>query len=169
MDLLASYLGVQDKSQLRDAIREKLLTVPNAPDRFLNESRRIIKALEWLGVFDEATEFVTNSTPIDTLCSLLTSSLQFERHERDMILLQHELGVEWKDGKCEKLRSTLIAFGDASGETAMAKTVGYPLGIAAELILNNKIQSRGVIGPVLPEIYEPLLKELKHRGLTFVE
>ena len=89
MDLLASYLGVQDKSQLRDAIREKLLTVPNAPDRFLNESRRIIKALEWLGVFDEVTEDISNSTPIDTLCSLLTSRLQFERHERDMISLQH--------------------------------------------------------------------------------
>lgn len=131
---------------------------------------RLVRAFEWLGMFDEATEFVPQSTAIDTLCVLLMDRLVFERQERDMILLQHELDVEWEGGKQQKLKSTLIAFGDAAGgETAMAKTVGYPLGIAAELVASKKISAKGVIGPVSPEIYNPILEQLKNRGLFFVE
>ena len=79
-------------------------------------------------------------------------------------------GLDRKHPKFSSWPDFLASYlGDASGQTAMVKTVGQPLGIAAELILNNNIQSRGVIGPVLPENYEPLLKELKHRGVTFVE
>ena len=44
--------------------------------------------------------------------------------------------------------------------TAMAKTVGLPLGIAARLILENKIILEGLHIPIIPEIYEPVLQEL---------
>ena len=46
----------------------------------------------------------------------------------------------------------------------MAKTVGLPLGIAAKLILENKIQLTGLHIPIIPEIYEPVLKELETAG-----
>ncbi|TAG54182.1 MAG: hypothetical protein EAZ27_09495 [Cytophagales bacterium] len=45
-------------------------------------------------------------------------------------------------------------------ETAMSKTVGLPLGIAAKLILTNKINLTGVHLPITKEIYEPILAEL---------
>ena len=51
----------------------------------------------------------------------------------------------------------------------MAKTVGLPLAICARMIAGQKITQRGVIIPVHPEIYNPLLDELKHYGVSFTE
>jgi hypothetical protein len=51
----------------------------------------------------------------------------------------------------------------------MAKTVGLPLGIAAKLILEDKIKITGLHIPVIPEIYEPVLKELEINGIKFNE
>jgi len=155
------------KTTIIEYIRSGDDTIPKYEEEYYQN--RLIRSFEWLGFFDESTDFQPNSTPIDTLCNLLIDRLAFEQQERDMILLQHELDVEWESGKKEKLKSTLIAFGEASGETAMAKTVGYPLGIAAELLAEGKIKSKGVIGPVDPDIYLPILEQLKTRGLWFVE
>ncbi len=51
----------------------------------------------------------------------------------------------------------------------MAKTVGLPLGIAAKLILENKIKVTGLHIPVIPEIYNPVLQELELNGIHFKE
>lgn len=170
-DYLAALLKTKKKTlktALVDHVRSGDDTLPVYENTHYQD--RLVRSFEWLGLFDETTEFVPKGTAIDTLCVLLMDKLVFERQERDMILLQHELDVEWNDGKQQKLKSTLIAFGDAAGgETAMAKTVGYPLGIAAELVATKQISSKGVIGPVTPEIYNPILEQLRNRGLWFVE
>jgi len=51
----------------------------------------------------------------------------------------------------------------------MAKTVGLPLAIAAKLLLQGKIKSRGVLIPVTKEIYEPILAELGEQGIRLTE
>jgi saccharopine dehydrogenase (NADP+, L-glutamate forming) len=51
----------------------------------------------------------------------------------------------------------------------MAKTVGLPLGIAAKLILQGRLSLTGLHIPILPEIYEPVLEELKLHGISFEE
>ena len=51
----------------------------------------------------------------------------------------------------------------------MAKTVGLPLGIAAKLILNGTIKSKGLHIPVIKEIYEPVLQELAANHIVFQE
>jgi len=51
----------------------------------------------------------------------------------------------------------------------MAKTVGLPLGIAAKLILEEKITERGLHIPVVAGIYEPVLAELKKYEIEFKE
>ena len=155
---------------LPSLLREKIFG-SGVPDVFNSEHniKRTIRAFEWLGFFDTNKEIDASNTLIDTLCKLLQETLVFERHERDMILLQHVFEVEWADGKNETMKSILIAFGENSSESAMSKTVGYPLGIAAQLILNGEISTRGVITPVLKEVYEPILSELKQNGIWFVE
>ena len=63
-------------------------------------------------------------------------------------------------------------FLDRTGDeihTAMAKTVGLPLGIAAKLILNGTINLSGIHIPVNKEIYNPVLNELKNYGVVFKE
>jgi len=54
-------------------------------------------------------------------------------------------------------------------ETAMAKTVGIPLGIATKLLLQGKIKKRGVVIPIDKEIYDPVLAELTTLGIRLDE
>ena len=58
---------------------------------------------------------------------------------------------------------------DPRCHTAMAKTVGLPLGIAAKLLLEGKIALRGLQVPVAPELYVPVLRELEAQGIVFRE
>jgi hypothetical protein len=51
----------------------------------------------------------------------------------------------------------------------MARTVSLPAAIATKLIVEGKIDLTGVHIPVLPEFYEPVLKELEEMKITFVE
>ncbi len=64
--------------------------------------------------------------------------------------------------------STLVVHGDKSG-SAMSKTVGYPVAIATEMVLDGVVKAEGVIGPMLPQIYNPLLKALADEGIRFLE
>ena len=67
------------------------------------------------------------------------------------------------------VQSSLVVKGEDSVHTAMAKTVGLPLGIAAKLILEGKITETGLHIPVIASIYEPVLKELESHGIIFHE
>ena len=51
--------------------------------------------------------------------------------------------------------------------TAMAQTVGLPLGIAAKLILTGELNLKGVLIPVHKEIYQKVLPELEKEGIIF--
>ncbi len=115
---------------------------------------------------------------LDLFCSLLQDKLKYAPGERDLVVMHHIFGILTKNGKEEKLSSTMIAYGDPQGYTAMAKTVGLPTAIAAEMILKGEdkiinfkgqIKEIGVIAPMKPEIYEPMLKKLESQGIRFVE
>ena len=51
----------------------------------------------------------------------------------------------------------------------MSDTVGLPLGIAAKMILNDKIKMKGVILPTEKEIYSSVLPELEYLEIKFEE
>jgi saccharopine dehydrogenase-like NADP-dependent oxidoreductase len=51
----------------------------------------------------------------------------------------------------------------------MARTVGLPAAISTKLILEGKIEKTGVHIPVTPEIYIPILQELKELDIVFKE
>jgi saccharopine dehydrogenase-like NADP-dependent oxidoreductase len=59
--------------------------------------------------------------------------------------------------------------GSDQNRTAMAKTVGLPIGIVTKMILNGDIMQRGVIVPVHKEVYQPILNELKKYNILFTE
>jgi len=99
---------------------------------------------------------------------LLENYLVMKPHDKDMIVMLHEIEYTINDENKET-RSCLIVKGEDQIHTAMAKTVGLPLGIAAKLILQNKIQLSGLHIPVVREIYEPVLKELELNGIIFYE
>lgn len=91
-----------------------------------------------------------------------------EPHDKDLIVMLHE--IDYTLNKCKHgIKSSLIVKGDDSLRTAMAKTVGLPLGIAATLLLENKIDLIGLHIPTIPAIYLPVLKELANEGIQFEE
>jgi saccharopine dehydrogenase (NAD+, L-glutamate forming) len=85
-----------------------------------------------------------------------------------MIVMYHKFGYE-VDGEKKQIDSTMVCLGDGDEQTAMAKTVGLPVGMAALRILNGQIKTYGVQIPILKEIYEPILKELETYGVRFRE
>jgi saccharopine dehydrogenase-like NADP-dependent oxidoreductase len=124
--------------------------------------------LRYLGLFDETPVPATAQTSADILQYLLETKLIMLPHDKDMIVMLHELEYELGNMKYA-VRSSLIVKGENSIRTAMAKTVGLPLGIATKLILQGKINLKGLQIPILPEIYEPVLKELETLQIRFEE
>jgi saccharopine dehydrogenase-like NADP-dependent oxidoreductase len=85
-----------------------------------------------------------------------------------MIVMQHQFEYS-SEGKKHLLLSSLTVKGEDEIHTAMAKTVGLPVAIAARLILEEKIKSKGVHIPVIKEIYQPVLESLRNHSITFAE
>ncbi|MBL7703802.1 MAG: saccharopine dehydrogenase NADP-binding domain-containing protein [Ferruginibacter sp.] len=124
--------------------------------------------LDNLGIFDEALVPATAKTSADILQFLLEIKLKMEPADKDMIVMLHEFEYELA-GENKTLKSCLVVKGEDSLRTAMAKTVGLPLGIAARLILNDSIKLKGLHIPTAVEIYEPVLQELENAGIVFRE
>jgi saccharopine dehydrogenase-like NADP-dependent oxidoreductase len=135
----------------------------------MHEANLTLKQLFYLGLDDKKT-FINKGlcSPADVLQFALEQKLPLKTGEKDMIVMLHE--IQFRVGSSESgVRSLLIVEGEDDVHTAMAKTVGLPLGIAAKLILNGAIQLKGLHIPVRKEIYEPVLKELEEHGIRFDE
>jgi saccharopine dehydrogenase-like NADP-dependent oxidoreductase len=135
-------------------------------ERYTTNENRVL--FEWLGLFDEGLVPAGAKVSADILQFLLETKWIMKPEDKDMIVMLHEIDYELDDAN-HSLKSSLIVKGENNIRTAMAKTVGLPLGIAAKLILLGKINLKGLHIPILPEIYDPVLAELKTYGIAFVE
>lgn len=135
----------------------------------IEEDSDVIKRFEWLGLLSDESLPVSKGSALDILGARMLEKLQYEEGERDMIILQHQFIASYPDGKKEKITSTLIDYGIPHGDSSMARTVGLPAAIATRLILEGKIEMRGVHIPVIPKIYIPILQELKEMNIAFTE
>lgn len=133
------------------------------------EANLMMNQLIFLGMFDEDTLINKGRcSAADILQFALEQKLKLNAGDRDMIVMFHEIGYQ-KNGSDYKAESTLIVKGEDHVRTAMAKTVGLPLGIAAMLRLEGKLNVHGLHLPVIPQIYEPVLKELVNHQIEFTE
>lgn len=108
------------------------------------------------------------ATPAQILQKILMDSWTLNSEDKDMIVMYHKFGYEL-NGKQHQIDATMVALGEDQTYTAMAKTVGLPVAIAALAILNGKIKTPGVQIPITKEVYSPILEELKHFGIEFTE
>ena len=111
---------------------------------------------------------VKNATPAKMLQKILEDSWTLQEDDKDMIVMQHLFGYEI-NGEKRQIESSLVVIGENQTYTAMAKTVGLPVGIAALKILKGEIKTPGVQRPITKEVYEPILKELELYGIKFTE
>ena len=125
--------------------------------------------LEELDLFSDMKKVtLKNATPAQILQKILLDSWGLSPKDKDMIVMYHKFGYEL-GGKKHQIDATMVCIGEDQTFTAMAKTVGLPVGIAALAILNRKIQTYGVQIPTKKELYEPILSELKDFGVIFNE
>lgn len=109
-----------------------------------------------------------NATPAQILEHILNASWALQPEDKDMIVMYHKFGYEI-NGERKQIDSKMVCIGDDQTYTAMAKTVGLPVAMAAIQILNGKIKTPGVQLPIRKEVYEPILKELEELGVIFHE
>ena len=127
-----------------------------------------LEYLRWSGIFSEEAVGLTEGTPAQVLEYILNKKWKLSPDDKDQIVMWHRFVFD-QNGTEKEIQATLVATGSDSIFTAMAKTVGLPLGIAAKLILQGKIRTTGVIIPTMREIYEPVLKELAQLGIELNE
>jgi len=154
-DFISIYLNKEDGKSTREQLLE-----------FLDENTKskVMQKIDWLKLLSNKKIKIKNGKPAEILLELLKEKWAFKKNDKDMVILQTEVGYQIERRK-EKIISSLVVFGKDSDNTAMSATVGFPLGIAVNLILNNKIKERGVIIPIHSDIYKPALKELEDHGL----
>ncbi len=142
-----------------DSLRQEL-----DPSHFVHA----VEGMRWLGLLDEDPIPPRPETALQALGARMEARLKFGEGERDMIVLQHRFELEYPSGR-DQVTSTLVDYGIPGGDSAMARTVGLPVAVAAKMILQNKIQLKGLHIPVRTEIYRPILDELKTYNISFKE
>ncbi|VVC45324.1 Saccharopine dehydrogenase, NADP binding domain,NAD(P)-binding domain,Saccharopine dehydrogenase, C- [Cinara cedri] len=105
-------------------------------------------------------------SPLDTFSQFIASKLSLSKSERDLVVLYHDIGVSWPGDRYEKKLVTLVSYGETNGYTAMARTVGIPAAIAANMVLQGEIQAKGMVLPFTPDIYRPMLTRLRLEGIS---
>lgn len=137
----------------------------------LDQDSEIIDKLKWIGIFDdEPVGLGRDATPAEILQRILEKKWTLRPEDKDMIVMWHKMHTREKGEDSDReFRSSMVVIGEPRPRTAMAKTVGLPVAMAAELILSGKFKTPGVHLPVIPELYNPLLDALEGHGIVFEE
>ena len=153
-ELIQKQIGTE-REDIKAAVKDYLgdATTPRAMDM-----------LEWLGLFSDKP-VPDENTLLDVMTALFLEKMEYQENERDMIVLYHDFLAELPAGN-KKITSTLIDYGIPGGDSSMARTVSLPAAIATKLILLGKINEKGVLAPVIPEIYNPVLDELEKLDIS---
>lgn len=170
LEIPQEFMTVDEEGNLAEI---ELDEVKNRAASFLaykmHEANLTLKQLFYLGLDDKETLLNKGfCSPADILQFAIEKKLALGPDDKDMIVMLHEIKFRLDDRESE-VRSSLIVKGENNTRTAMAKTVGLPLGIATKLILKGRIQLKGLHIPTSKEIYEPVLNELELHDLKFSE
>jgi saccharopine dehydrogenase (NADP+, L-glutamate forming) len=158
-DFLNSFLDFSPSMPVEEKICKSFNITPDSSE---------IQRLRWSGLFSTELVGLAEGTPAQVLEHILNKKWKLAKGDRDFIVMWHRFGYHI-NGEQKNVISHLAVAGENEVETAMARTVGLPLGIAAKLLLEGKIKQRGVVIPTSKEIYEPLLAELHALGIGLVE
>ena len=135
----------------------------------IDQDDLIWEKLEELDIFNGKKKLgIKNATPAQALQKILMDKWTLAEDDKDMIVMYHKFGYEL-DGETYQIDSSMVTTGEDQTYTAMAKTVGLPVAIAALKILNKEISTPGVLRPIAKEVYEPILEELENYGINFKE
>jgi hypothetical protein len=167
---LDEFMLVNEEGNLQqiDIDQLKVNAAATLADR-MHDANLTLKQLFYFGMDDDKTEINRGRcSAADVLQFALERKLMLQPADKDLVVMLHEIEFE-KEGSLYKTTSLLSLKGDDAVQTAMAKTVGLPLAIAAKLILNGTLKSKGLHIPVTAEIYNPVMQQLEAEGIRFAE
>ncbi|WJX96359.1 hypothetical protein P8452_77576 [Trifolium repens] len=172
-DLLKIVHEDPDRALIREEdITERISTLGHCKDQ-RSSMMMTAKTIIFLGLVDETEIPASCKSAFDVACFRMEERLSYSNTEKDMVLLHHEVEVEYPNSQItEKHTATLLEFGkiaDGKTTTAMALTVGIPAAVGALLLLTNKIQTRGVLRPIIPQVYTPALDIIQAYGIKLIE
>lgn len=132
----------------------------------IDQDDDIMEKFSYLNLFSDEIIGLPDATPAQCLQHILAKKWTLTPEDRDMVIMYHKVGYRL-NGAFHQTDATMVVLGEDSEVTAMAKTVGLPVAIAARLILQGAIQTPGVQIPISAEIYNPMLDELEQNGIGF--
>ena len=127
---------------------------------------------EKLHLTDKATTIPAKcKTPREALCGQLYADLAYKHDEVDLLALAHVFGAAVHRETKERITvvGRVLETGVVGGYSAMAKTVGLPTSVTAELILDGLIKDGGVHIPVREDHIHLMLPRLLEAGISFTE
>ncbi|MGA6924482.1 MAG: saccharopine dehydrogenase C-terminal domain-containing protein, partial [Desulfosarcina sp.] len=128
-----------------------------------------LKKLEWLGLLSNRRLKIGTASVFEMFAHTLKQRLVYDEGEVDLLVMHHEFEAIYPDLPRQRIQSTLIDYGIPGGDSSMSRTVGYPVAIAASLLAEGKITLTGVLRPVYPRIYEPILAQCRDLNINFKE
>ena len=128
----------------------------------------VMKKIDELRIFSQERIGKSGLSPAGLLQHLLEQRWVLGPNDKDLVVMWHRFRYT-KEGKAHELHASLAVIGQDQMYTAMAHTVGLPIAMACKLVLNGKLDDRGVLLPLKPAIYDPVLDELEHHGVVFEE
>ncbi|MFO8067246.1 MAG: saccharopine dehydrogenase C-terminal domain-containing protein [Bacteroidales bacterium] len=159
-DMLAMLIGESDSSNIKEKVAKYLK---------LSADAYAIKAIEWLGLFEDKPMNRETDTPFEIVSDMMIEKMELGQNERDMVVMQHVFLASYPDGKKEVIKSSMLDFGTLATDTAVARTVALPAAVGVEMILAGEISVKGVHIPVISEIYNPILDSLEKMDIKMVE
>lgn len=153
---------------LKSYMPTSLLDIKTQLKTYTQCNDEAIAKLEWLGFFTDEKLPLYKGTSAQILEELLKVKWLLKPEDKDMVVMLHRIQYS-QQGQQKTILSSLVIEGKSNTHTAMSKTVGLPLAIACKLILEQKIQAKGVIAPLTAEFYTPILQELEANGIVFNE
>jgi saccharopine dehydrogenase (NADP+, L-glutamate forming) len=158
-DFVNAYLWYDEHMSVELKLRAYLKLDLNSP---------AFDRLEWLGLFEKRPIGLRRATPAQVLQKLLEEKWSLGPDDKDMIVMLHKTEYEL-EGERYRSQSSMVVLGTDPVRTAMARTVGLATAIGAKLILLGGIERRGVVIPTVPDVYQPVLAELRGYGVSFEE
>jgi saccharopine dehydrogenase-like NADP-dependent oxidoreductase len=158
-DYIASFLPHAPDGKVRSAMARTLDLDPEG---------EVMQKMDWLGLFAKLPIGADGLSPAATLQRLLEEKWKLQPSDKDMVVMWHRFRYK-ADGEQHEMHASLAVIGQDQKHTAMARTVGLPIAMACKLVLNGKIEERGVLLPLKASIYDPILEELVKLGIIFHE
>jgi saccharopine dehydrogenase (NADP+, L-glutamate forming) len=155
VQFISAFLDLAPGQDPAQKIAELFHLAPSSPE---------LQRIRWSGFFSDEPLGLTKATPAQAVEHILNKKWKLNPQDKDLVVMVHRL--IYKVGTVTHQNEVfLVVTGEDSLHTAMAKTVGLPLGVATKLLLNGQIRQRGVQIPIVPELYIPILAELANLGI----